>query len=55
MEPIQEKIDIVRRAHREMNSIKNTTGDSPTEAEVIINLLNHISMKDVTKEIIDRS
>ena len=55
MDFIQEKIDIVRRAPREMNAIKNNIGDYPTKVGVIIDFINHMFKDDVIKENIDRS
>lgn len=55
MKMLQENIDNVRRANREINAIKNTIGDSPTKVEVIIDSLKNMSKEDVTKENFNRS
>lgn len=43
MERLQEKIGTIKRADRETSAIKNANGDSPTQAEVITDFLNHVS------------
>lgn len=55
MELLQEKIDIVEGANREINTIMNNICDFPTKVEIIIEFLNHKSKDDITKLDIDRS